>query len=173
MVSDSTTSTPLIDYIHPILGAFRRRKSANAHGQSFITLEKADPTEVSGVGYVFELLSIFYEGQGHPPDSMLEDLVDIVRWPLERKGEIEEKMFSYYEAHRKEWLDDPEGLVESLEIIRSIKRPSDVWKLIVRPLYINAGTWPEASIAFECVFDIEHELHISFADGAVSEVWTE
>jgi hypothetical protein len=48
-----------------------------------------------------------------------------------------------------------------------------VWKLIVRPRYISAGTWPEVSIAFDSTYDEEHELHISFADDQVSEIWDE
>ena len=49
----------------------------------------------------------------------------------------------------------------------------EVWKLIERPRFISAGTWPEVSIAFDSIYDEEHELHISFANDKVSDVWDE
>jgi hypothetical protein len=167
------SSASLSDYVHPVLGTFRRRKAGNPLSQAFVRLEKVGATEIPGLGYVFEEFSISLEGVDEPPEWMLRELMHIVRWPRARIGEIEAKIFSYYKAHLDHWLEDPEELVADPGVFRSINCHSDVWKLLVRPLYINAGSWPQASIAFESVFDIEHEMHISFAAGAVCEVWSE
>jgi hypothetical protein len=86
-------------------------------------------------------------------------------------------LLSHYEANRSELMAglaadsiDPDEIARCLPAIASRDR---VWQLIERAVYLNGGTWKHPSMAFECIFDIEHELHISFTNGRVADVWNE
>jgi hypothetical protein len=173
----SMTWITLPDYSHEVLGVFARSKFVNDQGRSFIELEKNGPTHIAGLGFAFEKFTISLEAISDPPAEMLSDLVGIVQWSKLRLPEIEGRLYEHYTENRPEYLAEceSEGLDadEVARCVPEVKRPDEVWKLIECPFYINGGTWKHPSIAFRCVFDIEHELHISFSNGRVQKIWNE
>jgi len=167
----------LEDYVHPILGVFERSQVINHLNELFVDFQKKGSTSIAGLGYEFHDFSIFLKGATEPPDDMVADLVRLVNWPSSRNHEIEARLFQYYEENRDRyvevWDDNGYSAEEIAKLVPTIKEPVEVWKLIERPRYISGGTWPEVSIAFDSKYDEEHELHISFANDKVSEVWDE
>jgi hypothetical protein len=167
----------LPDYSHEVLGVFARSKCVNHQGRTFVELEKKGSTHIAGLGFVFETFRISLEGISEPPAEMLSDLVGIVQWPKLRVSEIEGRLYEYYAENRPEYLAEcrKEGLDvdEVARCVPEVKRRDEVWKLIECPFYIESGAWEHPSIAFRCVFDIEHELHISFYNNRVHKIWNE
>jgi histidinol dehydrogenase len=167
----------LADWSHPILGIFERSTVKNHLNETFFDLEKKGQTVVADLRFTFDQFTISLREVSEPPSEMLSDLTAMVEWPKARIDEIEDRLLGYYEENRPRYLEEhEENGIDADEIARgvpAIKRRDQIWQLIERPFYINGGTWEYPSMAFECIFDIEHELHISFANGRIHDVWNE
>ena len=168
---------PLPDYVHPVLGVFSRSQITNHLGEWFVYLQKQGSTSIPGLGYMFPDFSISLKGTAEPPPDMVVDLVQLVQWPALRKHEVEAQLFQHYLANRERYMEDMrDNDYSDLRITKAapeIRGPAGSWQLITRARSINGGTWPQVSIAFDTTYDEEHELHVSFANDQVVNVWDE
>jgi hypothetical protein len=167
----------LVDWSHPVLGTFARSTFTNHLNETSVYLEKKRETTIAGLGFTFGQFRIFLREVSEPPSAMVSDLVAIVQWPSARLHEIQERMFQYYVDNRSQFIElNEEYGMPSGEIARRVpivERAADVWGLIESPKSIHASTGDQISISFECTFDFEHELHISFLNAGVERVWNE
>ncbi len=149
----------------------------NPMGRTFFDLQKIGQTQIAGLGLAFDEFNIFLSENPEPPNDMLADLVSIVLWPRSRIKEIERRLLSHYDQLRAEYLsahaEDDLDVEKIARRLPEIEQCHEVWRLVNRPRGINGGTWPHASISFDCTFDIEHQWHVAFSDNQVYEVWVE
>jgi len=172
--------TKLADWSHPILGTFARSTVTNHRNETFFDLEKKGPTIVASLGVTFYSFEISLLEVSEPPPDMLSDLIAMVEWPKERVHEIEDQVLSYYQENRTRFIEEHEmNHYSANEIARRvplITQRDQVWQLLGEPLGIHGGNlaiWDDTSISFQCIFDEEHELQISFSKGGVDRVWNE
>ena len=167
----------MAEWSHPILGTFERSTVTNHLNQTFFDLKKNGRTMVSSLGFTFDDFTISLREVAEPPPEMLSDLITMIEWPKSRLHEVEDRLLAYYQENRLRWLEEHEDNgIDAGEIARcvpEITQRDQVWRLIERPFYLNGGTWEHPSMAFECTFDVEHELHISFGSGRIIDIWNE
>lgn len=167
----------LEDYTHPILGVFERTQHTTPSQGTYVRLTKRGSTTIVSLGYEFPEFSISLREIVEPPAAMVADLVRLLHWPESRRHEIEERLLQHYASNRSRYVDEMRENGYSDQRIEKaappISEPASVRKLIVRPRYINAGTWPHVSVAFDTTYDAEHELHIAFQNDRVVRLWDE